>query len=71
MRSLANLMERQARDLPNGPQADAGFAAAETLDRQTLAVCRRVLGTDHPDTLAVMNRLGSTLVIFGSVAVSK
>ena len=61
MRSLANLMERQARDLPNGPQADAGFADAEMLERETLATCRRVLGTDHPDTLAVMNRLGSTL----------
>ena len=61
MRSLANLIEREARDLPNGPGADARFVEAEKLERETLAMCRRVLGADHPDTLAVMNRLGSTL----------
>jgi tetratricopeptide (TPR) repeat protein len=37
------------------------YAEAETLERETAAVQRRVLGTDHPGTLVSMNRLARAL----------
>src|SRR5262249_6780772 len=61
MKNLASTMEREARDMPNGPEADARLAEAEKLERETLDICQRVLGREHQDTLAVMNNIGSTL----------
>jgi non-specific serine/threonine protein kinase/serine/threonine-protein kinase len=61
MKTLGRLIEREGRAMPEGPEADARFAQAEKLDRETLDICRRVLGPEHPDTLAVMSNLGSTL----------
>lgn len=61
MKTLGRLIEREGRAMPNGPEADARFAEAEKLERETLDICRRVLGPEHPDTLGTMNNLGSTL----------
>jgi len=42
---------------------DAGhYAEAEKLQRETLALQRRILGPEHPDTLRSMNNLANSLV---------
>jgi non-specific serine/threonine protein kinase/serine/threonine-protein kinase len=65
---LASTIERKARDLPDGPEKEASFAEAEKLEREALAVRRRILGTEHADTLASMLDLGSTLDSAGRYA---
>jgi tetratricopeptide (TPR) repeat protein len=61
MKTLARLIEREGRDLPNGPEADARFEEAEKLERETLGIARRILGSEDLTTLGLMNNLGSTL----------
>ena len=68
MKTLARLIEREGRDLPNGPEADARFQEAEKLERETLGIARRVLGSEDLTTLGLMNNLGSTLDYEGRYA---
>ena len=44
------------------------LAGARKLQEKTLAIQRRLLGPDHPDTLTSMNNLASTLQSQGDLA---
>ena len=68
MKTVARLIEREGRDMPNGPEADARFQEAEKLERETLEIARRVLGPEDVSTLGLMNNLGSTLDYEGRYA---
>ena len=46
-------------------QGDLG--GARKLQEETLAVCRRVLGAEHPNTLTSMNNLADTLSAQGDL----
>jgi len=59
--NLASTLEREARGMAEGPEKQRRFAESEKLQQEALEVRRRVLGPEHPDTLASMSNLGSTL----------
>jgi hypothetical protein len=40
---------------------EGNFAGARSLQGQVLAVCRRVLGEEHPDTLTAMHNMAVSL----------
>jgi non-specific serine/threonine protein kinase/serine/threonine-protein kinase len=61
MSNLASTIEREARDLSDTDQQARLFSEAEKEEREILAIRRRVLGTQHPDTLVSMTNLASTL----------
>jgi eukaryotic-like serine/threonine-protein kinase len=61
MNNLASTVERESRGLPDGKGKEAREKESEGLQREVLAIRRRVLGPEHADTIASMVNLGSTL----------
>lgn len=59
--SLAGTIDRQAGDLADKAQQARLYSEAEKLERETVDSYLRVLGPQHPDTLASMTNLASTL----------
>jgi tetratricopeptide (TPR) repeat protein len=57
MNNLALVLGRQGK-----------YAEAETMHRQELAVCKKVLGAEHPDMLESMNNLALVLDSQGKYA---
>jgi hypothetical protein len=49
-------------------QQEGHYPAAEKLQRETLSLQSRVLGSEHPDTLRSMNNLANSLVAEGQLA---
>jgi len=61
MNNLASTIERESRGLPDGAKKEGRQREVEELQREVLSIRRRVLGPEHPDTIASLLNLGSTL----------